>query len=118
MSKVIYPYGQHLVNVTCSLTTAGLTAVLYAPGTSGLPTDEWTDLHGIHITTDDSTTETVTVTDNTLTLVYKINSGQSVHDSNPVPWRFGKGKTIYAQAGAVTAGKAIAILCRGISAKT
>lgn len=116
--KALYPYGQHLVNVTGTLTSSGLTATLYAPGVSGLPTDEWTDVYDITITSSDTTVEQVQLTDGTLTLTYQISATEPIDSNAVVPWRFGKGKTIYALAGAVTAAKAINVLVRGISSKT
>jgi hypothetical protein len=116
--KAVQPYGYHLLNVNLLLTSAGLTAAIVSPGVSGVPTDEYTDIHSVTISGNDTATQVVTLTDGVVTATYYVSTTARVVEQSLVPRRFGKGRQVVVSAGSVTATKTISVLVRGVTTKT
>ena len=108
--------GKKLVNASISLTSGLLTSAIFTP-----LVDEFTDIYSIVITTNDTATESVTVSDGVTTLTYFVGGSATnppTVDQASVPVRFKKGTAITVTANAVTAAKTIAINVRGLSSKS
>lgn len=110
--------GKPLRNGSVTLQPGTLSAALIVP-----LADEWTDLYSIVITTNDTASQTVTISDGTTSVGYLVGGSAGgnnppVLDQGATPVRFRKGATITATAGNVTAGKTIFVNARGLSSKT
>ena len=109
--------GKKLVNASIALSSGSLTGAVFTP-----LSDEFTDIYSIVITSNDTTTQQVTVSDTVTTLTYFVGGAATGNpptvDQASVPVRFKKGTAITVTAGAVTAAKAIAVNIRGLSSKS
>ena len=110
--------GKPLASGQASLSNATLSATLFVTGANG-----WLDLYTLHITSTDSAVNTVTVSDGTTTLTYYVggNPGGNnvpVYDQCSVPVRFKKGATVTVAAGAISSGKTVQVLARGLFSMT
>jgi hypothetical protein len=109
--------GKHLCNGSVTLLNGTLSLVIFTPVAA-----EWTDVYSIVATTDETATETLTISDGTTTLTYYVGgtTGQNtplVYQSS-IPVRFRKGTAITVSVNAVTAGKHIAVNIRGLTSTT
>lgn len=114
MSGIFAQYGHALFSGSATLTNSTTSALLYSASAN-----IWPDLYQVAISTNDTTIQQVTITDGTTTLIYFVGGSASnppVVDQASIPVRFVKGATITATAGAVTAGKSIAVNIRGLTA--
>lgn len=109
--------GKKLVNASSLLTPGTLSAVIFTP-----LSDEFVDAYSVVITTNDTATQLVTVSDGVTTLTYFVGGATTgnppVVDQASVPVRFKKGTAITVTASAVTAAKTIAVNIRGLSTKS
>lgn len=108
--------GKKLVNASASLIPGTLTTAIFTP-----ISDEFSDIYSIVITTNDTATQLVTVSDGVTTLTYFVGGAATnppTVDQASVPVRFKKGTAITVTAGAVTAAKTIAVNVRGLSSKS
>jgi hypothetical protein len=110
--------GKPLAQGSATLTSGTLSATLYTA-----KADEWVDVYSIVISTNDTATETVTVSDGTTSLAYLV--GGTATGANPptvdqgtIPVRFKKAAVITATASAVSAGKSIIVNLRALTSKT
>lgn len=110
--------GKHVASNAVTLTNASPSQTLFTPAA-----DEWTDAYTISITSDETVTRSLTISDGTTTLTYAVGgnaTGQNppIIDAASVPVRFGKGATITANATAITAGKHVFVALRSLTSKT
>lgn len=85
--------------------------------------DEWTDIYTVHATTNDTASETITVSDGTTTLTYFVGgnvggNNPPLYDQSSVPVRFKKGAIVTVAANAVTALKGTQVILRFLTGKT
>lgn len=111
-------YGKPLVSNVATLANGALSAVLVPPPTGG-----WFELYVLHITSTDTAINTVTVSDGTTTITYftgGMPGGNNIpiYDQASIPVRFGKGATVTVAANAITAGKNVQVLARGLFTRT
>lgn len=96
-----------------NLVNGGLSGTLI----TGMP-GYWVDVYSIVISTNETAGQSIQVTDGTLTLNYFTGGAvpnPAILDQGSIPVRFGKGLTITCNAGAVTAGKTISVMIRGLA---
>lgn len=105
-----------IANAYTQLVTGTLGPVtLITPGS-----DEWVDIYGVTITSNDSALQTVTLDDGVNVInVFYVGAGQpAVLDIANIPSRARKGGAIRVTAGAVTAAKAINVKVSALISKT
>lgn len=110
--------GKTLGQGTIGLTNAFPSFAIVLPNANDI-----TDLYVVHITTNDTAVETITISDAVTTLTYFVGgaaggNNQPLYDQAAVPLRFKKGATITVAANAVTAGKQTNVNMRWLFNKT
>ena len=108
-------FGQ-LFSTLATLVPATLTANVVV-----LAADEWLDIYGVTISTNDTALQQVTIADSTGTILFYFVGGANVPnllDIATIPVRVRKGSTVTVTAGAITAAKTIGIKITGLRSKT
>lgn len=111
-------YGKPMWSAVVTLTNAAPSVVAITPvaGT-------WTDIYAVQISSNDTSSNTITITDGTTTLTYLVggNAGGSnppVFDQGTIPVRFKPGGAITVASTGVTSGKNVQVSIRGLFSKT
>lgn len=108
--------GKTLINGQVVLVNGNISQTIIA-GVLG----KWIEIYSVVISTEETAVRTVTITDGTITQTYLVGGGvpnPPTLDQGAVPVRFMKGTTLTASADAVTAGKHISVMIRGLLATT
>ena len=115
MRGIFAQLGKPLSNGSATISNATPATLLTAVA------GEWVDVYSIVISTNDTASQTVTISDGTTNLAYIVGGSGSnppIVDQASIPVRFAKGATITATAGAVTGGKVIIVNILALTSKT
>ena len=105
-----------LFSTLVQLTPGTLTASVVA-----LAADEWLDIYGVTVSTNDTALQQVSIADSTGTVLFYFVGGANVPnllDIATIPVRVRKGSAVTVTAAAITAAKTIGIKITGLRSKT